>query len=324
MSQFQENHRTTAAPPGRIVSLLPAATEIIYFLGLQDRLVGISHQCGQSAELAGKARVTFSSLSAVATSGQIDADVRELITRGEPLYGIDETLLAALGPELIITQAQCDVCAVRYDDVLAAARRIHPHGAIEVLALSPATLEDILQDILRVGRAAKVETKAAALLAGLRQRIDAVRCVIEPLEKPRVAVIEWTEPLMIAANWTPELVALAGGEYALAEAGRHSEYVPWDRLLCYDPHVLIVAACGFDVRRTMAEAQLLAELPGWQELRAVRDGRVWALDGDVHLNCPCPGVVDTLELLGHLLHPQRLAAPQQVRAETWQPFTRWN
>lgn len=325
MTQTQEKQQGTknVSQTNRIVSLLPAATEILCFLGLEDRLVGVSHQCGQANALAGKPQVTFSSLTATATSGQIDAEVRALTARGEPLYGIDEEVLAALRPELIVTQAQCDVCAVRFEDVLAAARRIAPDGSIKVVALKPATLEDILQDILRVGRAAGVGDIAAERVAGLRQRIDAVQratLAIPSSQRPRVAVIEWMEPLMIAANWTPELVVLAGGEYALAEGGRHSDYAKWEVVRRYDPHVLLVAACGFDLPRTVTEAQQFAALPGWNELRAVREGHVWAIDGDVHLNCPSPGVVDTLELLGHLLHPERMSEPGLVRSNTWRRF----
>ena len=325
MTQVQECQPSTsiAAQRKRIVSLLPAATEIVCFLGLEDRLVGVSHQCGNATALAGKPRVTFSSLSSTATSEQIDAEVGSLMARGEPLYGINEEVLAALRPELIVTQAQCDVCTVRYEDVLAAARRIAPDGSIEVVSLKPATLKDILQDILRVGSAAGVGHVAAERVAGLRHRIDAVRSATQTVptgQRPRVAVIEWIEPLMIAANWTPELVELAGGKYGLAEGGRHSEYAKWEEVCRYDPEVLLVAACGFDLSRTVAEAGQLALLPGWNELTAVREGRVWGLDGDVHLNCPSPGVVDTLELLGHLLHPGRVPKPELVGRDTWQPL----
>jgi iron complex transport system substrate-binding protein len=134
-------------------------------------------------------------------------------------------------------------------------------------------------------------------------------------------LVEWIDPLMIGANWTPELVALAGGEYALAQSGRHSVCVSWKTVRHYNPQVLLVAVCGFDLSRTLGEAQQLQRLPGWHDLAAVAEGRVWVLDGDVHFNCPSPGVVDTLELLVHLLHPQRVAAPTKVRAETWCPFT---
>ncbi|MCE9553210.1 MAG: ABC transporter substrate-binding protein [Planctomycetes bacterium] len=322
MAQVQENQPRPPIVPQRkrIVSLLPAATEIICFLGLEDRLVGVSHQCGNATTLAGKPRVTFSSLSATAGSEQIDAEVRSLMARGEPLYGINEEVLATLMPELIVTQAQCDVCAVRYEDVLAAARRIAPDGSIEVVSLKPSTLEDILQDILRVGRSAGVEDIAAERVAGLRQRIAVVRNAAQAVpasQRPRVAVIEWAFPLMIAANWTPELVEMAGAEYGLAQAGNYSTGVLWEELRGYDPQALLVSICGFDLPRTLVEIEVLRRMPGWDSLNAVCEGRVWALDGDVHLNCPSPGVVDTLELLGHLLHPERMPAPELIRSNTW-------
>jgi len=304
----------------RIVSLLTAATETLTFLGLADQLVGISHQCRRTAALTDTPAVTYSAIPTAVTSGEIDEAVRQQVTQGQPLYGIDESLLAALAPNLIVTQAQCDVCAVRYDDVVATAQKIALDGSVQVLALKPATLEDILQDIVRVGEAAGVPSRARQRLAELQRRIDTVRARTESpdaAERPRVAVIEWVDPLMIAANWTPDLISLAGGDYRLAQSGRHSVCVPWEKVRQYDPQVVLVAMCGFDVPRTLAEVPQLERLPGWQDIAAVKDGRVWALDGDVHLNCPSPGVVDTLELLGHLLHPQLLATPGQVGTSTW-------
>jgi iron complex transport system substrate-binding protein len=306
------------AYPQRIVSLLPAATEILCFLGAADRIVGISHQCRTTAELAGKPRVTFSPLKTDALSVQIDVQVRERTARGESLYLIDEAALAALKPQVIVTQAQCDVCAVRYDDVVAAAQRIDPSGEIKIVALKPATFSDIWEDIVAVADAVG-DGHVAGRLKLLRDRLDAVRRKVGPIppeQRPRVTVIEWIDPLMIAANWTPELVELAGGQYGLAQAGRHSQCVAWDEVKRYDPQVLLVAPCGFELARTVEESQQLANLPGWQELSAVRDGRVWALDGDVHINCPSPGVVDTLELVAHLLNPKEVPAPASVR-ETW-------
>jgi len=307
----------------RIVSLLPAATEILCHLGLADQLVGVSHQCRRTALLSDKPTVTFSAIPAAVTSGEIDAVVRHQIAQGQPLYGIDEALLGALRPDLIITQAQCDICAVRYDDVVTAARNIAPEGAVRVLSLQPATLNDILKDVQRVGEAAGVPGRAEQCVGQLRARIDHVHCRTEALtlaERPRVTLIEWLDPLMIGANWTPDLVALAGGEYALAQSGRHSVCVPWETVRQYNPQVLLVAVCGFDLNRTLSEARQLQQLPGFSDIAAVTEGRVWVLDGDVHFNCPSPGVVDTLELLAQLLHPQRVPGPATVRAATWRRF----
>lgn len=295
--------------PQRIVSLLSSATEILYAVGVGERVVAVSHECDYPPGVQEKPRATRSRIDSDADSLAIDRQVRELTAAGQPLYEVDGPLLAQLAPRLIVTQAQCDVCAVRYEDVLANVERYLPGGFTRVLPLNPDSLDGVLEDIRRVGRAAGVAESAERVVEQLGERVERVRGSREPAEpegaRPRVVCLEWLEPLMTAANWTPQLIDWAGGESGLAEAGRHSEYVRWEAIRQYDPQCLIIAPCGFDLPRTILEAQRLPALPGWNELSAVRNGRVFALDGNAYLNRSGPRLVTTLEIIAHLLRPER-------------------
>jgi iron complex transport system substrate-binding protein len=294
----------------RIASLLPSATEVLWALGLADRVVAVSHECDYPPEAKERPRATRSLVDSAATSGQIDDEVRRRLAAGEPLYELDGELLARLAPDLIITQAQCDVCAVKLADVLEFVRTTSMLAGAQVLALQPAGLEEVLRDIEEIGRAAGVEEAARTYVAGLAARIDRVRGVTSRLDRsehPRVVCIEWTDPLMAAGNWVPELVELAGGESLLATNGHHSPYVSWESIREANPDVIVVAPCGFDLARTMVEAETLRDLPGWTELAAVRNGRVWAVDGNAYFNRSGPRIVDSLEILAHLIHPDRFS-----------------
>ena len=298
------------SPPTRIASLLSSATEILFALGLEDRIVAVGHECDHPPAAATKPRATFTHLDPSADGATIDRQVKQLLAEGRPLYEVDAPLLARLAPDLIVTQAQCDVCAVRYDDVVRAVRASPTLEQAEVVALNPQSLGDILDDVIRLGRAAGCEAAAQAFRAALERRIDAVRARTErltPDQRPRTACIEWIEPLMIAGNWTPELVDLAGGRQSLAVGGRHSVYTPWDDVRRFDPEVIVVLPCGFDLRRTLQEAPRLLELPGWRDLAAVRSGRVFGVDGNALFNRSGPRIVDSLELLAGLLHPDLFA-----------------
>jgi iron complex transport system substrate-binding protein len=290
----------------RIASLLAGATEILYALGLGRQVVAVSHECDFPPEALGKPRVTRSLVDASRPSGAIDADVSLRVQQGEPLYGIDADALRRLVPQLIVTQAQCDVCAVKYDDVMALTNSVPELQDTRVVALNPQTLGDVLRDIGRVAVAAGVADGGEQLVSQLTRRVDVVRDTaarIDESRRPRVAIVEWLDPLMVAANWVPELVSWAGGHYALAEPGRHSTRSSWDAIRYYDPQVLIIAPCGFDLRRTLKECPGLQSAPGWRNLAAVQAGRVWALDGNAFLNRSGPRLVDTLEILAHLIHP---------------------
>jgi len=308
--------------PRRIASLLPSGTEMLYGLGLGDRVVAVSHECDYPPEVAGKPRVTAACVMSGGDSRQIDDDVRQRLSSGTPLYELDAAMLADLAPDLIVTQAQCDVCAIRYEDVLDAVAHQPALKDAQVLALNPMSLSEIFEDILRVGQATGRGDQARQYVAELHGRVEAVRSAtsgVLPDERPRVACIEWIEPLMLAGNWVPELIEIAGGECELTQPGRHSAYVEWGRLLEFDPEVIVLMPCGFDLERTTAETQTLTNCPGWYRIAATGHQQVWAVDGNAYFNRSGPRIVDSLELLAHLIHPE-LVPPPQGGQGLWRQF----
>jgi iron complex transport system substrate-binding protein len=280
---------------------------MIYAVGAGDRLVGVSHECDFPPAAADKSRVSFTAIAVEAASAEIDAQVRILLAAGQPLYEIDVDLLARLRPDLIVTQAQCDVCAIRYQDVVEAVARTPGLAETPIVSLNPRRVADILDDIHRVGRACGRADEAIEFVAGLETRLQRLRKLIgslPPQRRRRTACIEWIEPTMIAGNWTPELVELAGGVQSFAQAGRHSTYTPWAEVAAFDPEVIVVMPCGFDLPRTLREAERLREFAGWTDLSAVRNGRVYAVDGNALFNRAGPRIVDSAELLAKLIHPE--------------------
>ena len=308
--------------PARIVSLLAASTEMLFAVGAGRRVVGVSHECNYPADALDLPRVSTTAIDSSAASGTIDEQVKSCVAAGQALYSIDRSLLESLAPDLIVTQAQCDVCAIRYEDVLGAVNECDRLRDTTVLALNPHSLSDILKDCRCVGVAAGCSSQAEHFVASLQERIDKIAAKTAPLAaaaRPRVAVIEWTDPPMLAANWTPELVALAGGQLALTNSGEHSTYIDWQTVLEFDPEVIIVTPCGFDLKRTLVEAENLTKSFGWQNLSAVRTGRVFAVDGDAFFNRAGPRIVDSLEILAHAVRPDLFGAPRQmVAGRDWQ------
>lgn len=307
-------------PPESIVSLISSATEILYLIGLGDRVVGVSHECDFPDEVLTKPRLTRSLVDSCASSRDIDNQVRSLAADQAALYSIDADELANLAPDLIVTQAQCDVCAVRYEDVVAAVRDTPALAGTRILALNPHSLADVLDDITRIGQATGALQSARAARAALEVRVrDAQsKSAQVPREQiPRVVCLEWIDPPMPAANWTPELVKSAGGEPGLTEAGRHSTYVDWRQIVDYDPQVLVIMPCGFGLERAIIEAQALATMSGWPELSAVREGRVFAVDGNAYFNRSGPRLVDSLEILAHLFHPKLFDQPLAGTQSAW-------
>lgn len=306
--------------PKRIVSLISSATEILYLLGLGDRVVGVSHECDYPPDVAAQPRLTRSLVESAVSSRAIDERVRSLAADQSALYAIDVDRLASLAPELIITQAQCDVCAVRYEDVVAAVRGTPVLQGTPVLALNPSRLADVLEDIVRVGRATAAIDAAREAVAMLTARIEQVRSQtrgVSPSDRPRVACLEWIDPPMLAANWTPELVAMAGGEAGLVVGGQHSGYADWDEIAKYDPQIVVIMPCGFDLERAIVEAQMLPSVPQWSTLSAVREGRVFAVDGNAYFNRSGPRLVDSLEILAHLFHPDLFQPPLAKPQQAW-------
>jgi len=290
----------------RIVSFISSATEMLYALGLGESVVGVSHECDYPPEVVGKPKVSYTHISVDEPSWFIDRQVRELVAAGKPLYEIDVEQLASLKPDLIVTQAQCDVCAIRYDDVVDTVRSEESLAQTKIVALNPQRLADILTDIRRLGDATERAAEAERYVNELEARIDAVRNRtgnLPPEQRRRVTCIEWIEPLMVAANWTPELVELAGGIQAGAVAGEHSSYTDWEAIRTFDPEVIVVLPCGFNLERTLREAEVLRQLPGWNDVAAVRAGEVYAVDGNALFNRSGPRIVDSLELLSKLVQP---------------------
>jgi len=313
-------------PPRRIASLLPGATEMLFGLGLGERVVAVSHECDFPLEAAWKPRVTFSHVDSTAASGAIDRQVRDLLAAGEPLYGVDAEQLAELRPELIVTQAQCDVCAVRYDDVLAAVAGRPELRDTQVLAQAPESLDEVFADIAALAAAAGCEEAGAAYLAEFRGRVEAVEAETDRLsdgQRMRVACIEWIDPLMLAGNWMPGLIQLAGGRQpAVVETG-HSRYTDWDAVVEFDPQVVVVMPCGFNLERSVREVASLAARPGWAELAAVRDGKVYAVDAGALFNRAGPRLVESLELLAFWLRrssrPNGESSPPEPVPTLWRP-----
>jgi iron complex transport system substrate-binding protein len=304
----------------RIVSLLSSATEILFAIGAGDDVHAISHECDFTPEATTRPRATRSCIDSSRPSQEIDDQVKRLLAAGEPLYEIDRELILDLKPDLIVTQAQCDVCAVRYQDVIDFVLAEPLLARTQVLALNPQSVSQILDDVLRLGK--QTDRTAAAVrfhdqLLARYTHITAVasRQLPQSRLRPRVVVIEWTEPLMSAANWTPELVQAAGGEPLLSTAGQHSPYIGWSQVVDSKPDVLIVAPCGFDLQRSQLEARRLAELPGYQELPAVVHRRAFAIDGNAYLNRSGPRIIDSLEILAHLIRPELFSLPLGDLAE---------
>lgn len=306
---------------GPIVSLLPGATEILFGLELGARVAAVSHQCDFPPAVEKLPRVTTSRIDSQQASRDIDRQVHSWATQTTALYHLDEKQIRDLQPALIITQAHCDVCAVRYQDV---ERVVHTSPELRhtrLLALQPTRLPEILADIQRVGEATATQTRAQRWQTRLQRRLQTVHDLVSRASRrPRAVCVEWLDPLMLAANWTPDLIQAAGGENGLTRAGHHSIYNNWEDVLAFDPDVLLIAPCGLDLPRTLTELAHFTAQPGWTSLKAVRQRQVFALDGNTYLHRSSPRVVETIELLAHLLHPGLCSAPSNASGESpmWQ------
>jgi iron complex transport system substrate-binding protein len=284
----------------RVVSLLPSATEILFAIGAGDRVVGVTHECDFPAEARTRPHLTSSLLPAELDAAGIDRHVRASVHAGSSLYGLDDRALAALEPDLIVTQELCAVCAVSYEIVDRAAKRLR--GDPRVVSLEPSSLEDVFSTITFLGELVDARDGAMNLLVQLRARVDALRERVAAREhdgkRERVLVLEWTDPPMSGGHWTPELVELAGGEPVLGNPGANSRVLAWDQIAAADPDVVIVAPCGFDLDRAQHEIAALppAAAEAFASLRAVREGRAYAMDGNAFVNRPGPRLVDTAEL----------------------------
>jgi iron complex transport system substrate-binding protein len=287
----------------RAVSLLPAATEIVGALGLMDQLLAVSHECDFPEEANHRPRVTHCEIYRKGLpSDAIDRWVSEQLQTHGTLYTLDDQKLRELAPDLILTQGLCDVCAPAFGSVAALAESLPSKP--RVLNLEPTSLGDVLRNIMDVADALGQPEKGTALCRRLEERIAAVRSQVEGLRRPTVFVMEWADPIFNAGHWTPELIRLAHGTPVLCAEGKDSVRIAWPDLRAADPEMLIVACCGHTVERTKKDLPVLETLPGWHELQAVRLGRTFLADGSAYFSRPGPRIVDTLEMVATMLHPE--------------------
>lgn len=299
----------------RIVSLLSSATEIICGLGLRDQLVGVTHECDYPAGVSDLPKVTQTLIPHDATSGQIDTLVRERLRSERALYSLDMQVLQSLSPDLIVTQALCDVCAVAESEVQAAACSLP--GKPRVINLEPTCLADVFECIRQVGVAAKVGDQAETYIDSLQRRVDAVAKRTESIrQRPSVMLLEWIDPPFCAGHWSPELVALAGGREAIGVASQRSVTTSWADIVAADPEVLLIACCGFGIDRTLQDVPILQASPGWHSLACVKSNRVYVVDGSAYFSRPGPRLVDSLEILANALHSEIHPLPGGLPAAT--------
>lgn len=301
----------------RVVSLLPSTTEIVHALGCGERLVGRSHECDHPPGVEDLPVVTEPKVVLSGDSAAIDRQVRSVLEQALSVYRVHTDVLREVAPDLVLTQSQCEVCAVSSDDVQRAVDD-HLDGRAEVVALEPNGLADVLEDIRRVARALDVPDRGEALTVSMMERIEAVAARTAALPRRRVVTLEWIEPVMAAGNWMPELLEAAGGHELFGKAGQHSPWLDWAEVVAEDPDVIIVMPCGFDLDRTREEAQQLRSLPGWSSLTAVRTDQVALTDGHRYFNRPGPRLADSTEILAEILHPQTF--PPVYRGDGWEPM----
>ena len=286
----------------KIISLLPSTTEICYALGLGDAVVGVTHECDFPDDARGKPHLTGNILpDGEHTSADIDRMIAERVMSGQSIYHLDTDLLAELAPDLILTQELCEVCAVSYTDVLAAAQAL-PRMP-EVAAFEPHSIDEILASIVEVARLAGVPEQGEQIVAALRARLAIVAEHLAGVAPQRVLCLEWLAPPMAGGHWVPEMARLAGGIDVLGPEGQPSTYITWEQISASDPDVVIVMPCGYDLDATRLAMRELDSLPEWHALRAVREGRVYPVDGSGYFNRPGPRIIDGVELLARLIRP---------------------
>jgi iron complex transport system substrate-binding protein len=296
------NESRTIMSAHRVVTLLASATEIVDALGCGDRLVGRSHECDFPASVGRLPVCTAPKFRVEGSSKEIDQRLRTIVQEALSVYRVDGDLLRELAPDVIVTQSQCEVCAVSDRD-LEEAIRAWVDSRPRVVTLEPNGLAEVWGDVARIADALQVPDRGADLVTRLRGRMDAVGAAVDGARRPTVACIDWIEPLMAAANWMPELVTMAGGENQFGDAGKHAQWIEFADLAVADPDVIVVMPCGFDLPRTVEEMPALSDRPDWPDLKAVRTGRVYLADGNQYFNRSGPRLVESLEMLAEMLHP---------------------
>jgi iron complex transport system substrate-binding protein len=301
-----------------VVSLIASATEVVCALGARDLLVGRSHECDFPPDIARLPSLTQPKFPVSGTSYDIDARVKAILQEGLSVYRVDAEKLEALRPDVIVTQDHCEVCAVSLKDVEAA---LHTWSGrrVEIVSLKPDSLGDIWEDIAKVARALGRERQGECLVRQLKARMSSIaRQSGTARARPRAAMIEWIDPLMAGGNWMPELVQMAGGENLFGAKGQPSPWLDWDELVAADPDVVLVHPCGFDMARTLEEMPLLERCPGWRDLKAVQCGTIFVADGNQYFNRPGPRIVESLEILAEIFHPE--VFPSRYEGKGWMRY----
>ncbi|MCI0454215.1 MAG: cobalamin-binding protein [Candidatus Dadabacteria bacterium] len=288
----------------RICSFLPSATEIVYALELGENLVGVTHECDYPPEATNKPRIIASVINPESiTSYEIDKAVSENYKTGKSTYIVEEEMLRIANPDIIITQGLCDVCAVSGNQVTEAVKVLGKTP--EIISLEPNTLDEILNTILIVGEATQRRERAKDLVDKLKSRIESIKSLLrEEKDRPRVFPIEWLDPPYVAGHWAPEMVEIAGGDCGLGKVGKPSFKVSWDEVFDFAPQVLILMPCGFNIERTLREVEVLISNEYWHRLPAVRKGHVYLVDANSYFSRPGPRIVDGLEIMARILHPE--------------------
>jgi iron complex transport system substrate-binding protein len=287
----------------RVASLLPSATEMVHFAGAGETLVGVTHECDYPPGVEKLPKLTSSKIDHSMTSAEIDAAIGAHLTDTGSIYALDAKLLEELSPDLIITQGLCDVCAVSMNLVEEAASRLT--STPEILSLNPTSLREVLDDAARVGEVLGCGEETREKVGALEERLARLEEAVAGLPRPRVGCIEWLDPPFSAGHWVPEMVRVAGGEELFAGPGEPSTRLTWQEVFEAAPEVLVLMPCGFDARRTVEEARrVLPGLPGWRDLPAVKNGRVWAVDASSYFSRPAPRLVEGVEILGRILQPE--------------------
>lgn len=295
----------------RICSLLPSATEIMYALGIEHQLVGVTHECDYPSGALSKPIVTKSKITPLLSSRAIDFRVKQQLAEVGSLYSLDATLLESLKPDIILTQQLCTVCAVSYENV---ARIAHQLGRKpQIVNLEPSSLEGIFQNIVTVGLLTGTSERAEKIVQNFRKRVSRIADVVRGLEEKSILCLEWLNPPFCAGHWIPELVELAGGVDMLGEKHQPSRQVAWDEILSYNPDIIVIMCCGFSVQRTIKELSILQNST-FENLQAVRSGRVYVVDGSSFFSRPGPRIVDSLEIMATIIYPDMFPFdyPEQV------------
>lgn len=303
----------------RIISLIASATEIVCALGLRDFMVGRSHECDYPESIKSLPVCTGPKFNPEGTSYEIDQKVKAVLQDALSVYRVDAALLDSLQPTHLITQSQCEVCAVSLKDVEAAACQLISSKP-QIVSLEPNSLLDIFGDIWRVGAALGYSVTAESVIARIEAAMRSIQQKVDGIkERPRLALVEWIDPLMAGGNWMPELVFMAGAINLFGENGKHSPIMSWEELRASDPDLIVVAPCGFDIARTLEDMPSMTGREGWSELRCVREKKIFIADGNQYFNRPGPRVLDSLEIMCEIAHPEYFSPEYKGRG--WIAFT---